>query len=207
MLPLQAVPLILISLSLAQAKAMHMWRAMWEVLRLFPLDWRATARRDRLRCWNVPPSLTIPICLGRPRMREGMTEEWRDREREERRQNDGVAIKYTAGSEEHAGCCWEAALWWRISAPSLHFSFFLFWFHSFWTLSCLLRCFFSNFFLLPLVCRHSVVFSRRLFFVFLPVVVSFLLYFPLFHSICSFILTCCYPYNSKALIHSFLLSL
>lgn len=24
----------------------------------------------------------------------------------ERRQNDGVAIKYTAGSEEHAGCCW-----------------------------------------------------------------------------------------------------
>lgn len=43
------------------------------------------------------------------------------REREERRQNDGVAIKYTAGSEEHAGCCWEAALWWRISAPSFLF--------------------------------------------------------------------------------------
>lgn len=50
-----------------------------------------------------------------------MTEEWRDSEREERRQNDKVAIKYTAGSEEHAGCCWEAALWWRISAPSFLF--------------------------------------------------------------------------------------
>lgn len=37
-------------------------------------------------------------------------------EREERRQNDGVAIKYTAGSEEHAGCCWEAVLRWHISA-------------------------------------------------------------------------------------------
>lgn len=60
----------------------------------------------------------------------GWAGEWRrdgDTEREERRQNDGVAIKYTAGSEEHAGCCWEAALWWRISAPSLHF-FSLFYF-------------------------------------------------------------------------------
>lgn len=37
-------------------------------------------------------------------------------EREERRQNDGVAIKYTAGSEEHAGCCWEAVLRWHIGA-------------------------------------------------------------------------------------------
>lgn len=57
----------------------------------------------------------IPICSCRPWMREGMTEEWK-KQREERRQNDGVAIKYTAGSEEHAGCCGEAVLRWHISA-------------------------------------------------------------------------------------------
>lgn len=32
-------------------------------------------------------------------------------DREEKRQNDGVAIKYTTCSGERAACCWESALW------------------------------------------------------------------------------------------------
>lgn len=61
--------------------------------------------------------------------------------REERRQNDGVAIKYTAGSEEHTACCREAALWWCISAPSLHLFFFAVLVTQLWTVSCLLHSF------------------------------------------------------------------
>lgn len=60
--------------------------------------------------------------------------------REERRQNDGVAIKYTAGSEEHTAFCTEAALWWCISAPSLHL-FFAGLVTQLWTVSCLLYSF------------------------------------------------------------------
>lgn len=43
-------------------------------------------------------------------------------EREEKRRNDGVAIKYTTCSGECAACCWESAIWPRIRAPSLHLS-------------------------------------------------------------------------------------
>lgn len=43
-------------------------------------------------------------------------------EREEKRRNDGVAIKYTTCSGEYAACCWESAIWPRIRAPSLHLS-------------------------------------------------------------------------------------
>lgn len=71
----------LFPLTLAQAETPRMWRTVWEMLQPFPLDWSA-ARGDRLRCWNAPPSLTIPICLGKPWMSGGMTEGWRDRERE-----------------------------------------------------------------------------------------------------------------------------
>lgn len=41
-------------------------------------------------------------------------------EREEKRRNDGVAIKYTTCSGEYAACCQASALWPRVRAPSLH---------------------------------------------------------------------------------------
>lgn len=41
-------------------------------------------------------------------------------EREEKRRNDGVAIKYTTCSGEYAACCRASALWPRVRAPSLH---------------------------------------------------------------------------------------
>lgn len=165
MLPLQAVPLILISLSLAQAKAMHMWCAMWEILRLFPLNWRA-ARRDRLQCWNVPSSLTIPICLGRPRMREGMTEEWRDRERERK---GGRMMEWLLNIQQAVKSMQGVVgrLLYGGASVLRHFFFFLFWFHSFWTLSCLLPCFFNLF-----PSGHSVDIPCS-FFVFLPALISF----------------------------------
>lgn len=65
MLPLQAVPLIFISLTQPQAEA---WCRKY--FGLFPLDWSATYG-DRLWCWNAPASLTIPICLGEPWMSGG----------------------------------------------------------------------------------------------------------------------------------------
>ena len=153
---------------------------MWQTLRpLFRLD-RSAARGDRLWCWNAPPSLTIPICLGRPRMSGGMTEGWRHWEREERRQNDGVAIKYTAGSEEHAGCCWAAALWWRISAPSLHFSS-LFYFSATASELCLVCS--PRFFFSVTLSRHSFILPTDSFYVFLLLLScppSVILTFPVF---------------------------
>lgn len=41
-------------------------------------------------------------------------------EREEKRRNDGVAIKYTTCSGEYAACCQASALWPRVRAPSRH---------------------------------------------------------------------------------------
>lgn len=69
-------------LTLAQAKTLHMWCAMWEILRPFPLYWRA-ACRDRLWCWNAPQSLTIPICFGM-----AMVEGGNDGEMERRRDGE-----------------------------------------------------------------------------------------------------------------------
>lgn len=80
--------------------------------------------------------------------------------REERRQNDGVAIKYTAGSEEHTACCREAALWWCISAPSLHLFFFAGLVTQLWIVSCLLHSF-SHFFLLSLLFWHCLIFFMQ----------------------------------------------
>lgn len=45
-------------------------------------------------------------------------------DREEKRQNDGVAIKYTTCSGEHVACCWESALWRRVTVTSLYLSYF-----------------------------------------------------------------------------------
>lgn len=57
-----------------------------------------------------------------PAGRGGGREWWRNggMDREEKRQNDGVAIKYKTCSGEHVACCWESALRRHVTAPSLH---------------------------------------------------------------------------------------
>lgn len=74
--------------------------------------------------------------------------EWRRNggmDREERRQNDGVAIKYTTCGGERAACCWESALWRRVTAPSLHL------FLSYFSISFWKNIFFSLFALFCLI--------------------------------------------------------
>lgn len=120
MLPLRAVPPIFISPTWTQAEA-HMWRSVWEMLRPSLPPHPSTPPSPTQPESSTPRQIAMAECATEPynphllgqAVKEGGEGWWRNggMDREEKRQNDGVAIKYTTCSGERAACCWESALW------------------------------------------------------------------------------------------------